>query len=352
MNAREREDLSAAVWPDPGAVPPRVVRCRHCGTRNRVVVPVAVLDPASCRCGSCRGALLLAPDEPLEAISSSAYEHPLDRRALDALQAVPGFPALLRWAMKHGNERAAWLQAMSGAVRCDRAQFPELLALLDRARTSLDLPWEPALFLGESPFVNARTTGVEKPVLVVHSALLDPLDDDEVVAVLGHELGHLHSDHVLYQTMARLLVWAGTLRGGLVNLLSWPLELALLRWSRCAELTCDRAALLASRDLGACLHVHLKLAGGFRPGTKARTRLRLAPFLAQARELESSEAGSLLDNALVTLLTAGRTHPFAAWRAMHLLQWVEKGSFLDVLAGDYPRVDRVAPEAEPAPEPA
>jgi Zn-dependent protease with chaperone function len=329
-----------------------VVRCRACGTRNRVAVPVAALDPGACRCGSCRGALLTVPGEPLVAIAPSAYEHPLDRRALDALQAVPGFPALLRWAMKHGNERAAWLEAMAGAVRCDRAQFPELVALLDRARASLDLPWEPTLFLGESPFLNARTTGVDRPVLVVHSALLDPLDDDEVVAVLGHELGHLHSDHVLYQTMARVLVWAGSLPAGIVTLLSWPLELALLRWSRCAELTCDRAALLASRDLGACLRVHLKLAGGFRPGTQARTRLGLAPFLAQARELEANETGSLLDNALITLLTAGRTHPFAAWRAMHLLQWVEKGTFLDILAGDYPRVDRTGPEASSDPLPA
>ncbi|MBN1335522.1 MAG: M48 family metallopeptidase [Deltaproteobacteria bacterium] len=337
MTTVERREIAEALWPDPEAVPPRVVRCRHCGTRNRVAVGVAVLEPTSCRCGSCGGRLFLSPDEPLESIAPAAYEHPLDRRTLDALQAVPGFPAFLRWAMKHANERAAWLQAMSGAVRCDRAQFPELVALLDRARRALDLSWEPALFLGESPFVNARTMGVDRPVLIVHSALLDTLDDDEVVAVLGHELGHLHSDHVLYQTLARLLVRAGALRGGL--LLSWPLELALLRWSRCAELTCDRAALLASRDLAACLRVHLKMAGGFRPGTRARTRLALAPFLAQARELETAEAGSLLDNVLVTLFTAGRTHPFAAWRAMHLVQWVEKGSFLDVLAGDYPRVD-------------
>ncbi len=342
--------LAAILWPD--GAPSKVVRCRHCATRNRVDVAAAVFDTPECRCGSCDGPLFLTAQEPLLELSSTAYEHSMDRRSLQALKAVPGFPQLLRWVLANVSERMLMLQAMSGHVRCDAEQFPELLRLQDEAASRLDLPYRPRLFLGESPVMNAWTVGIEEPLIVVHSALLDQMDDTEVTAILAHELGHIHADHVLYQTMARLIVFLGGMRSPLLHLLTLPVQMALFKWSRCAELTCDRAGLLGSRDLEACLTIQLKFAGGFRPGTRSRTRLRLAPFVRQARELEKLETANWLDNTLVAMLNMNRTHPFAAWRVMHLLQWVEAGSYLDILAGDYPRVRREDDGAERSGDPA
>ncbi len=335
-----QNELAALLWPDPEAVPTRVLACRHCGRKNRVSVPTALFEGDTCRCGACRGKLFLDPDEPLTDIASSAYEHSLDRKSLQALKAVPGFPVALRWLLANLPERMLRLQAMSASLRCDPEQFPELFQLMDKARQRLDLPYQPELYLDESPYMNALTMGVENPLVVVYSALLDQMDDDEVMAVLAHELGHLHADHVLYKTMARIMVWLGSLGSTVINLLSVPIQLALLKWSRCAELTADRAGLLGSRDLMACLNVQLKMAGGFRPGTQSRTRIKLGPFIKQARELEQKESSSWLDNTLVMMLTMNRTHPFAAWRVMHLLQWVENGSYLEILTGEYARVKR------------
>ncbi len=336
----DHADVIRILWPDENDVPSRVVRCRHCETKNRVDVPTAVFDPDSCSCGSCGKGLFLDRDEPLTAISSRAYEHALDRNSMAALKAVPGFPAALRWLLANFSERMLRLQCMSGNLLVGPEQFPELLEILDRPRLRLDIPYRPTLFLGESPVMNAWTVGLEEPLIVVHSALLDQMGDVEVEAVLAHELGHVHADHVLYQTMARMLVLLGAMNSTVVNLLSWPIQLALYKWSRCAELTADRAGLLGCRDLSACLNLQLKFAGGFRPGIQTRTDLKLAPFIAQARELEQMETVSWLDNALVALLTMNRTHPFAAWRVMHLMQWVEKGNYLDIMAGDYARVKR------------
>jgi Zn-dependent protease with chaperone function len=339
-------ELAALLWP--GKHPAKILRCRHCGKKNRVEVPRALFEPETCRCGSCHGALFLGRDEPLTDIASGAYEHSLDRASLQALKAVPGFPAAVRWLIAHLPERVQHLQALAATIRCDETQFPALTALLDRARARLDIPYRPALYLDESPFMNAMTMGVESPLVTVNSALLDQFDDDEVVAVLAHELGHLHADHVLYMTMAQILLALGRIASNLINLLSFPIQLALLKWARCAELTADRAGLLGCRDLLTALNVQLKMAGGARPGTLKRGRLQLGPFIAQARELEQKEMTSWLDNTLLLMLTMNRTHPYAAWRAMHLLHWVENGEYLDILAGDYARVKREAPAAEPA----
>ena len=269
--------LAAAIWPPDREAPTREIRCRHCGRTNRVRIPSAVMSPERHDCGACHGRLFLTPDEPLTGIPSAAYEHGLDRKSLSALKSVPGFPALMRFVLKHVGERSSRLLFMSDSILCSEDQFPELLELLGVARDRLGVGLSPTLFLGESPYMNAMTTGVEEQLIVVRSALLDQLTDEEVMAVLGHELGHLHADHPLYQTLAWAVLLGGSLWSGLVRILSWPLQRALLKWLRCAELTADRAGLLATRDLDASIGVFVKLAGGNRPGTHLHSAGPLHP---------------------------------------------------------------------------
>jgi Zn-dependent protease with chaperone function len=258
---------------------------------------------------------------------------------------VPGATQALRRLLQYAADRTLHLLYMADSIRCEKDQFPELLALLDRARRSLDVPYRPTLFLGESPYMNAMTSGVEEPVIVVQSALLDQMSDRELVAVLGHELGHLQTDHPLYQSAARLFLQSAASASHTVRMLSMPLWRVLLHWSRCAELTADRAALLASRDLGACIGMMLTFAGGNRPGTVNRTKIRLAPFIRQCRELSRIERSQSFDAVMGSYLSLNRTHPHVAFRVMQLIQWVEHGRYLNILSGDYHRKDRAVPAA-------
>jgi Zn-dependent protease with chaperone function len=302
-----------------------------------VQVAHAVLRPESHCCGTCLQPLFLRKDEPLHGIASGGYQHSLDRRMLTALHAIPGVPQAMRYTLEAIGDKAARILFMSEAIECGDDQFPELLELVDKAKWRLDLDIEPRLFLGESPHMNALTTGVGQPIIVVRSALLDQMDDDAVLAILGHELGHLHANHPLYMSVARALLQGGLATSALVRLLSLPIQRALLRWLRYAELTADRAALLASRDITCCVRMMLTFAGGNRPGTAERTRMRVAPFIRQCRELAGMQLRNGVDGMLGSYLAADRTHPFVAVRVVELIQWVEHGSYLDILAGDYPR---------------
>ncbi len=347
------EELRHSLWPQPGEVPRRVVRCRHCGTRNRVGVPEAVFQSGDFVCADCGGALFLGPEQPYELLSSESYQHPLDRRSLAALRSIPGLPAAVRWLLERFGDRSAQLMFMSEAILCDEQQFPELVSLVERARSRLDLPRRPTVYLGESPHMNALTTGVGAPVIVIRSALLDQMDDDELLAILGHEIGHLQSDHPLYQSLAQSIVMASTTTSEAIRLVAWPLQLALLRWSRHAEFTADRAALLASRDLRACLEMMFVLAGGNRPGTAGRTKMQLGHFVEQCRELRRMESRQNFDRWIGGYMSLGRTHPQLARRVTQLVQWVEHGNYLSILAGDYLRCEprSVAPaELKPKPD--
>lgn len=328
------EELTTAVWPD-GSLS-RVLKCRHCGRKNEVAVSTAVLAPETCLCGACDKGLLLGKDEALTGMSSDAYQHSLDRGALAALKAMPGFGRLMKWLVKNTVDRFFRVSNMADNLRCGPDQFPEIVALAESARSRLGIEFNPTIYLSESPLGNAGTAGEEDKFVVVFSGLLDMLDDDELVAVFGHEFGHQHAEHGVYLVAMRVLS-GGVALTGIASLLTVPIQLALAKWSRCAELTCDRAGLLSVRDLEASLGVLMAFAGGQRIGVKKRTELSLSAFIQQARDLVEIESNDALDGVVSFLLTKDRSHPYAAWRVMHLLQWIEHGNYLDILAGDYQR---------------
>ena len=108
------------------------------------------------------------------------------------------------------NERAFRLQFLGSAIRVDERQFPTVHRLYTEAGTTLDVRQLPELYVTNSPIWNAVTIGMDKPFIVVNSALLKGMDEEELRFILGHELGHAQSGHALYQS---LLFWLMRLTG-------------------------------------------------------------------------------------------------------------------------------------------
>jgi hypothetical protein len=272
------------------------------------------------------------PRVTLTDISSRTWEHPADRGALVALRQLKGFDFLLRKMSGMINERAFRLQFLGGAIRVDERQFPRIHRLYTEAGTTLDVRELPELFVINNPLWNAVTIGMDKPFIVLNSSLLQGLDDEETRYVLGHELGHAQSGHALYQT---LLLWLMRLSGALNWMPIGALGLraivaALHEWSRKAELSGDRAGLLAVQDPAVALRVQMKLASGGQ-----LSELDTTAFLAQGTEYES--AGDLRDSVLKLLLLEAQTHPMAVIRAHELRRWVDEGEYTTIVSGDYPK---------------
>lgn len=270
----------------------------------------------------------------LTGISSRAWEHPADRGALVALRKLKGFDTVLKAVSGLVNERAVRLVFLGSAVRVDERQFPSLhYALHDVARV-LDAEEVPELYVAANPVLNAVTIGMNKPFIVLNSGLVDLLDDDELRFVVAHELGHAISGHAVYQTLLlRLLSLTGVLSSlPLGGLGLRAIVAALNEWSRKAELSADRAGLLATQDPATAFRVHMQLASG---GHLAD--LDTTSFFAQGQEY--LDAGDLRDSVLKLLLVENRTHPFAVIRAAELRRWVDSGEYTRFLGGGYPRRD-------------
>src|SRR5215210_1029302 len=175
------------------------IRCRYCGQRNQIRT-----DSGEARCGRCRLPLSDEPHKKFARLDKDQYIHPDDRRALAALRAIPGIDSALKKLLAVTGESAIRVIFTASAVKVTPTQCPDLYAKLQIACTTLGVDM-PDLFIQQNPIVNAFTGGVEKPVIVLHTGLIERLNDEEMLAVIAHEVGHIHAEHVLYITAARLL---------------------------------------------------------------------------------------------------------------------------------------------------
>ena len=155
--------------------------------------------------------LLDKPDRiTLTDISSTAWEHPADRAALQTLRAIPGFDEVVRKVMGLIGERGVRLFFTADAIRVGPRQRPKLDALYSEVLETLDYKGErPELFVSQTPFVNAMAVGFERPFIVLNSGAVGLLDREERRVLIGHELGHIMSGHATYTTIALILLRAG-----------------------------------------------------------------------------------------------------------------------------------------------
>jgi Zn-dependent protease with chaperone function len=268
----------------------------------------------------------------LPGISSRAWEHPADRGALVALRQLKGFDTILRKLAALWNERSLRLVYIGNAIRVDDRQYAAVQRALADCSAVLDVQQVPEVYVIADPVPRAMAIGVDTPFLVLTSGMVGLVDEDELRTVIGHELGHVLSGHALYTTMLLQLVRLSTslswLSFGALGLRA--IIAALHEWQRKAELSGDRAGLLAAQDPGASTRLLMKLAGGGR-----LEDLDVTAFAQQGDEYLSSP--DVRDSVLKLLLLEGRSHPFTVVRAAELRRWVDSGEYTRVLAGEYPR---------------
>lgn len=285
------------------------------------------------------------------------WRHSLDASNTALLNTVlPLAGDLMKHVVAPTAERQLRLSHLGGALCVGPQQLPWLWQLQCEASFLLlgSHCRVPALYLRNVPGANAYTLAFRghAPAVVLHTDTLETLNADEVRAVLAHELGHIACEHGVWLNVARLvsMPFSGGAPGG--GPLPAVVGSTLSRWSRAAELSCDRAALLVARHPDVVVSALMKLVGG---SPKIASQLNLAAFRAQAASLVGSDSpGSdregLMDwfvdaaasalvphNSIHDLMGAaatsfGQDHPSAVARAAEVDRWAGSPQFRALLA--------------------
>ena len=200
------------------------------------------------------------------------------------------------------------------------------------------------LYLTQWPLPNALAVGSGRPMIVVFSSSLLLFEPDELETVLAHEVGHILSDHVLYQTALAIVLQLVPL-GRIPALAGLPLvaiRSALLEWSRAAELSSDRAAtLVENRDPLVTARTLMVLAGGV-----LSSRLHLDAFLKPGQDFHAWS--SSWDRVSRQVSQLNLTHSFPVRRVPELMDWVQSGEYDRIVGGAYRTRDQPPDPRGPA----
>lgn len=260
-------------------------------------------------------------------VTATQYLHPEDATALKSLESIPGFPTLVKKILSIGLEKLYYGINMASTIRLSETQLPELYNRLPPICDKLGIE-VPEFYLEMNPMPNAGTFGDTKVFITITSGLVEMMNDEEIDAVLAHECGHIACHHVLYHSIARLLITGADALGVLGNF-SLPIQFALFYWERKSELSCDRAASIVTSPQ-TVTSVMARLAGGSKSIT---ANVNMQEWAKQADEYDKIYNDGLWNKALQLSVVATLDHPFTAVRVREILKWGESEQYNNIING-------------------
>jgi Zn-dependent protease with chaperone function len=245
----------------PGAIPAGAIPAGAIAANQQSICKVcggtgAGLSDDTVICTECSWLRPLLPGYKLD---RSVFMWAQDGQAMTKLQSISS----LHTAVKAVSDKVGrpWIESTFNGIRLGPRQFPEIWVRAILAARILGLPKMPDVYISGDSQWNTYTYGTDTSAFIVlGTAILNNFQNDELLFVLAREMGHCRAGHALWKTVSRFLVGDmsthGVLSNGVLNAISlsptkWlqdAVDLPLMAWSRQADITADRAALLAIGD--------------------------------------------------------------------------------------------------------
>ncbi len=244
-----------------------------------------------------------------------AYAHPIDGWIIKALNAV-SVKALLNKAadvlvsLNFGFE-------LSSGVLIDQKTFSEIFEVLFKSSKILGIPVPHAVAINGQPF-NAYTAGTDEYAFIcISSEILKFFSTEEAMFVIGHECGHIAAGHMLYHTVGNALV-NGVLSGNAI--LKTLSGIPLAAWSKCSEITADRAGLICCGDINVAIRALVHVVTGFAD----ESLVDIDDFIRKFKKIEEYHKVS----RFCQLFT---THPMIPKRIEALMLFAESEVYYEIL---------------------
>ena len=263
-----------------------------------------------------------------EGLKASDYEYEGDREALNALKKIPIMDRLIATYLDFAIKSGMFIKIKQNAFRVTAETYPSLYRLYQTCLDRLNMEKEPQLYIDLQYEYNAYAAGVDSPFIVLHSSLVNDCTEGELMALMGHELGHINSGHVLYQNLANsLLSLLTSYLKGLAPLISTSTMFALMDWQRKAEFTADRAGMIASGALQPSVDLLSRLMG-------RGTGENYVDFSNEALMLQYEDFDLSKDSVIGRLIyvsqTAFQSHPWTINRIKKLTEWEQSANYIAV----------------------
>lgn len=236
-------------YPQPQFQPAQPAVCQTCGGDGKR------LDEKTLVCRECRW---LRPLAPGYGIDYSAFQWAEDGKAMSALRSITPLNAAAKAISEKVGRR--WIEVTFNGLRLSERQLPDIYNQAVKAARVLGMSYMPDVYISGEQFWECATYGSDKDsFIVIGSALAMNYRGDDLMFLLAREMGHCRAGHALWKTVIRFFLGEQGPRKGILsngifaalspsNLIGGAIEMPLLGWARQAEITADRAGLLAVGD--------------------------------------------------------------------------------------------------------
>ena len=256
-------------------------------------------------------------------LDAKFFMHDSDKKALQALQSIPGFTQVFKAFMKVWSEKQFRIINMSTNLRISNRQMSKYYNMLVPICAKLGIP-VPELYLELDVNANAYTAGDTEPFIVITSGLLETVPEYLIPTVLAHECGHIVCHHCLYTTMGRVILSEAINALGLSELAIMPIQVAFSYWMRCSELSADRVAAICDGTSDKVAELCMRFAG-YDKDIDAEADVE--EFMNQAREYLDMVQDSTWNKTMEFLIFGEADHPMNAVRAYECVHWCENTRF-------------------------
>jgi len=192
----------------------------------------------------------------------------------------------------------------------------EILGVKDIPTYSTDWEYAPYHF----------SNGEKHRRIVMMSGSVDLFTDEEMMFVLGHELGHMACGHKPYHMLLETF-YMPFVNDAAFKAWASIIKLPLMEWYRMSDYTADRMGLLCCQDINAAITTMIKKAG---LPKKCYNNIDVQGFIQQAREFEENFTDTM-DRVVKVLSIRSAEFPWLVVRAGKLYDWYHSDEYKQII---------------------
>ena len=162
--------------------------------------------------------------------------------------------------------------------------------------------------------------------IVMMSGSADLFTDDEMMFVLGHELGHMACGHKPYHMLLETF-YMPFVNDAAFKAWASIIKLPLMEWYRISDYTADRMGLLCCQDINAAITTMIKKAG---LPKKCYNNIDVQGFIQQARDFEENFTDTM-DRVVKVLSIRSAEFPWLVVRAGKLYDWYHSDEYKQII---------------------
>ena len=319
----------------------QAVVCLTCGGQGQGLPDKSVV---------CKECAWLRPLVPGYSVDPAAFAWAADAKAMAVLQGIKPLNAAAKAVSEKVGRR--WVEAAFNSILLSEKQLPQIYGQAIRAARLLGMSHMPDVYISGDRAWDCLTFGTNRDsFVVIGSALAGNFQGVDMLFLLAREMGHCRAGHALWKTVIRFFLGEqgpakGFMAGGIFNailnpthLITGAIEMPLLAWARQAEITADRAGLLAVGSEEVARRV--LLSWSLRSSVMFR-QINIEDWLAQQEEDDDNYTK-------LSELTTSST-PYIGPRMKLLAKYARSPELKQYLAAISDSIKRAAPK-QPPPKP-